>query len=143
MGTGATSLGEIDGRRLIFKIDNRPVARFLYFHFIVILLLNKRDRQPDWRKYLAELPTKKPFATSGRYLRNSMLLTLAKSAGDMDPTEQALLLGEVGQETFEGEEQLQREEEQEIGRRIFAARETEDDGDGDESDDEEDEELCK
>lgn len=116
---GREILGDIDGRHVLFLNNKRPAARFLYYHFVVTLLINKRDRQHGWEKYLVELPSKKPFATPGKYLRNSMLLTLAKSAGDLDPTEEARLLGEIVQETFEGGEQLDEKEEQEIGRRAF------------------------
>lgn len=135
-GMGTERLGKINGRHLKFMNNKRPAARFLYYHLIMTLLINKRNRQPGWEKYLVELPSKKLFARPGRYLRNSMLLTLAKSAGDLDPGEEARLLGEPGQETFQQEGQLGTEEEDEIARRAFAAREPEED------DEEEDEEYC-
>ena len=107
---GRRTLGVMDGEILAFKNDNRPAARFLYFLYVITLLRNKRDRQPGWEKFCIELPIGKPFAAmkSGPYLRHSMLLALAKSVGDVDAVEEAAarLLGEVGQETFEEEEQL-------------------------------------
>ncbi|MCJ1427026.1 hypothetical protein MMC29_004929, partial [Sticta canariensis] len=106
---GRMKLAALDGKCLSFKNDNRPAAGFLYYHFVVTLLRNKRDRQPGWEKYWVELPTGKPFATPGRYFRQSMLLTLAKSAGDLYPEEEARLLGEVGNETFEEAERLDEE----------------------------------
>lgn len=118
---GRTTLAALDGKTLVFKNANRPAARFLYYHFVITLLRNKRDRQPGWEKYWAKLPTGKPFATSGRYLRSSMLLTLAKSAGDVHADEDARLLGEVGKVTFEEAERLEEEAESEIGRRILQA----------------------
>jgi hypothetical protein len=136
---GRKFLADFDGQNVIFKNDNRPAARFLYFHFIITLLRNKRDRQPGWEKFCVELPTKKPFATPGRYLRQSMLLTLAKCAGDLDADRDASLLGEVGQETFEDKEQLEEKEESEIGRRamvVYGGGDEEEEGDDGEGDEE-------
>lgn len=48
-----------------------------------------------------------------------MLLTLAKSAGDMYADEEAKLLGEVGQEAFEEAARLEEGVDSEIGRRFF------------------------
>lgn len=62
---GRTTLVGLDGKPLVFKNANRPATRFLYSHFVVALLPNKRDRQPGWEKYWAKLPTGKPSATLG------------------------------------------------------------------------------
>lgn len=127
---GRTTLAAVDGKCLSFKSDNRPAARFLCYHFVVTLLRNKRDRQPGWEKFWAELPTGKPFATPGSYMRQSVLLTLAKSAGDLYADEEAKLLGEVGTETFDEAQQLEEGVESEIGRRILQAHdEAHDEGD--------------
>lgn len=133
---GRKFLADLDGERVMFKNENRPAARFLYYHFVVTLLRNKRDRQPGWEIYCVELPTGKPFATPGRYLRQSMLLTLAKSAGDLDVVDEAVLLGEPGRETFVEEEKLEEREELEIGRRIFVAHGKGKNEEGEEGDDE-------
>lgn len=122
-------LKDYDGKEISFKNDNRPASRFLYYHFVVTLLRNKKDRQPGWEKFCTELPTGKPFATMGRYMRESMLLTLAKSAGDLDPAEEARLLGGEGGETFVEEQKLTEREETEVARRVFEAHEAEDEGD--------------
>ncbi|KAL9076329.1 MAG: hypothetical protein Q9161_001045 [Pseudevernia consocians] len=39
-------LRALDGKEISFKNDNRPASRFLYYHFVVTLLRNERDRQP-------------------------------------------------------------------------------------------------
>ena len=132
MGRG--TLKDLDGKEVSFKNDNRPASRFLYYHFVVTLLRNKRDRQPGWEKILTELPTGKPFATMGRYMRDSMLLTLAKNAGDLNATEEARILGGEGGETFVEQEKLTDIEETEVARRVLETHEPEDE---DEDEDEE------
>lgn len=127
---GRVSLKDLNGKEVSFKNDNRPASRFLYYHFVVTLLRNKRDRQPGWEKFSAKLPTGKPFATMGRYMRESILLTLAKNAGDLDPAEESKLLGGEGGETFAEEEKLTGIEENEVARRVFEAHEPEDGGEG-------------
>ena len=130
---GRVSLKQLDSKEIIFKNSNRPASRFLYYHFVVTLLRNKRDRQPGWDTYLTELPTEKPFDTVGGYLRESMLLALAKAAGDLDSVEEARLLGG---ETFVEAQTLSEVEEAEGARRALEAHEVrvkEDDDDDDES----------
>ena len=129
---GRTSLKDLDGKEVFFKNDNRPASRFLYYHFVVTLLRNKRDRQPGWENFSTELPTGKPFATMGPYMRESMLLTLAKSAGDLNAVEEARLLGGEGGETFVEKEKLADVEETEVARRVFEAHEPEEEDEGEE-----------
>ena len=135
-------LKDFDGIELSFKNERRPASRFLYYHFVITLLRNKRDRQPGWEKFLVELSTDKPFATMGRYMRESMLLTLVKSAGDLDVEAEARLLGgEEGGETFVEKERLAEIEESEVARRIFEALEAkEGEEEGEEEEEEEGEE---
>lgn len=128
---GRETLNDYDGKEIKFKNDNRPASRFLYYHFIVTLLRNKKNRQPGWERFSTELPTGKPFATMGRYMRESMLLTLAKNAGDLNPAEETRLLGGDGGETFVEKEKLTEREETEVARRVFEAHEAEDEGDQD------------
>ena len=64
-----------------------------------------------------------------------MLLTLANFAENLEPMEDARMLGEVGQETFEEEEQLEGKPEHEIARRAFAVYETESEDENDEDED--------
>lgn len=104
---GSTTLPALDGKCLNFENDNRPVERFLYYHFVVTLLHNKQDRQPGREKFWEELLTGKPFATSSSYLRQSMLLTLAKSGGDLHANEETRQLGKMGKENFEEAERLE------------------------------------
>ena len=135
---GKVTLKELDGKEVVFKNNNRPASRFLYYHFVVTLLRNKRDRQQGWERYLVDLPTGRPFATIGRYLRESMLLALAKMAGDLDAAEEVKLLGGEG-ETFVEAEKLLEVEEEEVARRALEAHEMEEEGDDEESS--EDDEL--
>lgn len=128
---GRVSLKDLNGKEVSFKNENRPASRFLYYHFVVTLLRNKRDRQPGWEKSSAELPTGKPFATMGRYMRETMLLTLAKNAGDLNAAEEARLLGGEGGETFVEKEKLTDIEENEVARRVFEAHEPESEGEED------------
>ena len=74
------SLAGLDGQEVLFKNDNRPASRFLYYHFVISLLRSKRDRRPGWQMSSVERPS---FASStpGPYMRHSMLLALAKAAG--------------------------------------------------------------
>ena len=137
---GRMYLKDLDGKEVSFKNDNRPASRFLYYHFVITLLRNKRDRQPGWDKFSPELPTGKPFATMGRYMRESMLLALAKSAGDPNAMEEARLLGGEGGDTFVEEEKLADIEETEVARRVFEAHEPEDE-DENENEDEGEEDV--
>lgn len=128
---GRVSLKDLNGKEVSFKNENRPASRFLYYHFVVTLLRNKRDRQPGWEKISAELPTGKPFATMGRYMRETVLLTLAKNAGDLNAAEEARLLGGEGGETFVEKEKLTDIEENEVARRVFEVHEPESEGEED------------
>ena len=132
---GKVTLKELDGKEVMFKNDNRPASRFLYYHFVVTLLRNKRDRRQGREKYLVELPTGRPFAAVGPFLRESMLLALAVMAGDLDPTEAARLLGVEG-DTFVEAEKLLEVEEAEVARRALEAHETMDGEDVDEDSEE-------
>lgn len=123
---GKVTLKDIDGQEVIFKNDRRPASRFLYYHFVVTLLRNKRDRQPSWEKYFTELPTGRPFTTMGRYLRSSMLLALARSAGDPDAEEEARILSEGGEHTFVEEQKLDPLEEAEVAQLALGAYDVED-----------------
>lgn len=138
---GRKLLRDYEGEHLVFKNDHRPAARFLYYHFVVTLLRNKRDRQPGWEKFYLDLPTGKPFATPGRYMRQSMLMAMAKTAGNLDAEAEARLLGEQDRETFVNADGLDEQEESEIGRRVLIAHDARNDkGEGEEDEEEDDEE---
>ena len=123
------TLSGLDGKEVLFKNDNRPAVRFLYYHFIMTLLRNKRNRQLGWKKYSVELPAGRPFAAMGPYMRESMLLALVRAAGELNAAEEARLLGGGGK-TFTEEEKLSEVEEGEVARRALKAYEV-----GDEEDD--------
>lgn len=118
---GRQSLKDYDGKEIEFKNNNRPASRFLYYHFVVTLLRNKKFRTPGWEACLTELPKKKPFATPGKYLRSSMLLQLARMAGDWDLDAETNELGKDGQELFTEQEKLGETAEAEVARRVFVA----------------------
>ena len=128
---GGETLKDLDGKEVVFNNNARPASRFLYYHFVMTLLRNKKHRQPGWEKFSVELPTGKPFATMGPYIRESMLLALAKMAGDLNATEEAKLLGGEGA-TFVEEQKLADVEETEVARRALEAHEVEDEEDDDE-----------
>ncbi|KAK1833617.1 hypothetical protein QBC39DRAFT_44383 [Podospora conica] len=75
---------ELDGRELIFRNDNRPASRFMYFHFVMSLIriknINRKGWEDVWAKYY-EVP---PFATPTKYVRSTMLLALATHFGTTD-----------------------------------------------------------
>ena len=73
----------------------------------------------------------------GPYMRKSMLVALAKDAGDINAAEEARLLGSGG-ETFTEEQKLSELEEGEVARRAMKAHELGDEGDDDESSSEDD-----
>ena len=135
---GKVTLGDVDGKEVLFKNNNRPAIRFLYYHFVMTLLYNKWDRQSGWEKYLVELTIGTPFAAMGPYMRESMLPALAKATGDLDGAEGARLLGGEG-ETFTEEQKLSEVEEGEVARRALKAhselRDEEDDDDESSSED--------
>ena len=135
---GGETLKDLDGKEVVFINDARPASRFLYYHFVMTLLRNKKHRQPGWEKFSVELPTGKPFATMGPYMRESMLLALARMAGDLNAMEEAKLLG--GEDaTFVEELKLADVEETEVARRALEAHEVEDEEDEDEEESSEDE----
>ncbi|KAL8830717.1 MAG: hypothetical protein Q9191_001279 [Dirinaria sp. TL-2023a] len=117
---GRTNLRSLNDSEVEFHTEARPASRFLHYHFVVSILRNKLYRQPGWETYLTELPTGRPFATSGKYLRESMLLTLGRHAGDLTKEEEARLLVDGG-ETFAESSKLEQSEENEIARQILEA----------------------
>ena len=118
---GRKYLRELDNKEVEWKNENRPAARFLYFHFVITLLRNQRDRTPGWEKFLAELPTGKPFATMGPYLRKSTLMTLTRYARDLDAQNEAKILSVEDKELFDDGKGIEPHEEEEIARRVLKA----------------------
>ncbi|MCJ1258541.1 hypothetical protein MMC24_006374 [Lignoscripta atroalba] len=136
---GRTSLAVRNGSEVEFRTSFRPAARFLYYHFVVTLLRNKKYCQPGWEKIWMDLRTGHPWPTPGRYLRKSILLTLARYADDVEESEVEKLF--AGDLLFEEHGHLDEKEENEVARRVLVARghyEVEDDEE--EDDEEEDDE---
>ncbi|KAH0538715.1 hypothetical protein FGG08_004732 [Glutinoglossum americanum] len=111
----ADILGDLDGKELAFRTQQRPAARFLYYHFVISLLHCRQYNQPGWETTWTKLKTSQPWPTPGPYLRQSMLMTLAKAVGNVSEADIEKL---VENHTFDGQGRLAEDEEQEIARRI-------------------------
>lgn len=72
---------DIHGKELVFLNENRPVPRFLYFHFIMALIRIKDIRRLGWEAVWARYHEQRPFPTPSKYMRESMLLALATHFG--------------------------------------------------------------
>lgn len=77
------TIQDLDGRRLSFKNDNRPRARYLYFLFVVAQLKMawRHEYRKDPAKKLKPQLGKGFWATRGRYLNRALLLALAEEIG--------------------------------------------------------------
>ena len=117
---GKVTLGEVDGKEVLFKNKNRPSVRFLYYHFIMTLIVNKGYVQPGWLKYWIELTAGRPFAAMGPYMRDSMLLALVSGAGKWNAAENAKFLAGEG-ETFTEEQKLSKVQEVDVAQRALVA----------------------
>ncbi|PON23266.1 hypothetical protein TGAM01_v207793 [Trichoderma gamsii] len=72
---------DIHGKELVFLNENRPVPRFLYFHFIMALIRIKDIQRLGWEAVWARYHEQRPFPTPSKYMRESMLLSLATHFG--------------------------------------------------------------
>ncbi|EHK46050.1 hypothetical protein TRIATDRAFT_274069 [Trichoderma atroviride IMI 206040] len=106
---------DLDGKELKFLNNNRPVSRFLYFHFIMALVrirdLDRRGWQDVWARYY----TQQPFATPGQYMSKSMLLAIATHQGTIDYQE---VLAFCAEQSFDPPLTLDDDESREIARRV-------------------------
>ncbi|CAH0027502.1 unnamed protein product [Clonostachys rhizophaga] len=68
---------DLDGKELIFRDQNRPSSRFLYFHFIMSLIRIKDLNKEGWRDIWARYYEQPPFPAPAPYMRKSMILALA------------------------------------------------------------------
>ncbi|KAI9804865.1 MAG: hypothetical protein M1825_001234 [Sarcosagium campestre] len=85
---------DVDGKELMFLNDRRPARRFLYFRFLMTHLICKhRNEAMDWFERTETGGAM--WASTGQYLRSSMLSALAKQAGH-----QSLPNGLVCEKTF-------------------------------------------
>jgi hypothetical protein len=117
---GRTFFGrDLHGRELMFRNDNRPSARFLYFHFIMALIRIKDLGREGWEDIWAKYNENRPFPTPSPYLRKSMLLAIATHFQISDSGVVASFL--EGQGGFDEPVSLDPEEEEEAARRVHAA----------------------
>ncbi|CAG7937422.1 unnamed protein product [Penicillium salamii] len=76
---------DLDNRRLTFKSDFRPAARYLYFHYIIQLLRYSWQSESQGGEEAIRIMKGehgKPFwGTPGRYLPKNMLLALVEELG--------------------------------------------------------------
>ncbi|KAI9767852.1 MAG: hypothetical protein M1840_005345 [Geoglossum simile] len=114
------TLGDLDGKELVFQTQQRPAARFLYYHFVVTLLRCRQYKQPGWERVWTTLKTNRPWPTPGPYLRRSMLIALAQAVGNVDEAEIEKL---VESNTFRDGRCLAKDEEDEIARRVGESHE--------------------
>ncbi|KAI0897754.1 hypothetical protein F4806DRAFT_375987 [Annulohypoxylon nitens] len=77
------AIRQLEGRRLSFKNNMRPRARYFYFLFIVAQLRVawRNEYRKDPSKVLAKQLGKGFWATKGCYLQRSFLLALADEIG--------------------------------------------------------------
>ncbi|KAL6876113.1 hypothetical protein HDV57DRAFT_519014 [Trichoderma longibrachiatum] len=75
----------IDGRELTFLGENRPNARFLYFHFLIALIRIKDLGRANWPRVWARYYQEQPFPAPSTYMRNAVIRALATyfSVADM------------------------------------------------------------
>ncbi|KAL9106771.1 MAG: hypothetical protein Q9187_008520 [Circinaria calcarea] len=72
---------DVDGKKLVFLSANRPARRFLYFRFVITYLHCKQAGNVEW---VTEVESRGMiWASPGPYLRQSMLLTLARKVSDL------------------------------------------------------------
>ncbi|KAI9768414.1 MAG: hypothetical protein M1839_004111 [Geoglossum umbratile] len=119
-GISVKTMGGLDGKEVVFRTQQRPAARFLYYHFVVTLLRCRQYKQPGWERVWATLKTNRPWPTPGPYLRRSMLMALAQAVGNVDEAEMEKL---VETNTFRDNKCLAKDEEDEIARRIGKSHE--------------------
>ncbi|KAK1242922.1 hypothetical protein MKX08_005734 [Trichoderma sp. CBMAI-0020] len=72
---------DVHGKELVFLNENRPVPRFLYFHFIMALIRIRDLQRFGWEAVWARYYEQRPFPTPSKYMRESMLLALATHFG--------------------------------------------------------------
>ncbi|KAL8826139.1 MAG: hypothetical protein Q9191_003986 [Dirinaria sp. TL-2023a] len=91
VGNAREQLRDYQGRVLVWKNEERPAARFLYYHFVVTLLRINHYKSQGSAEYSLRLSNEKPFATMGPYFRKSVLLALARQAGDVGEVTQRMI----------------------------------------------------
>ncbi len=110
------TVGELDGKEIIFRTDQRPASRFLYYHFVLSLLLCRSRENRGWEALWLKYGKTEPWPTTGRYLRESMLSALTRCVGNVNESDFAEL---VNDRTFSSSKKLNNDEEDEIARRVI------------------------
>ncbi|KAG5984737.1 hypothetical protein E4U55_003381 [Claviceps digitariae] len=134
---------DIHGTELKFRNNNRPAARFLYFHFIMALIRIKDLKRPGWQDIWARYYDQRPFPTPTKYMRKSMLLALATH---FQTTDLQVVDSWIQDNGFEGNLKLMDYEATEVARRVhqavdltfMRANRAKEAGTGEDSDDEDD-----
>ncbi|KFY24849.1 hypothetical protein V493_04993 [Pseudogymnoascus sp. VKM F-4281 (FW-2241)] len=75
---------DIDGKELKFLTGNRPAKRYLYLRYAITCIHQRQQGNSDWLDTAFRETKSKGhiWVTPGPYLRQSMLLTLARNASD-------------------------------------------------------------
>ena len=100
-------------RPLVWKNDERPGARYLYYHFVATILRYQKYEKPGWAETRLQLPTGRIWATPGPYLKRSTLKKLGEYLGDREADKT------FGEGAFEGE--AAREEDENLAVRDIAS----------------------
>jgi hypothetical protein len=111
-----STVGELDGKEIIFRTDQRPASRFLYYHFVVSLLLCRSRENSGWEALWLRYGKAEPWPTPGRYLRESMLSALTRCVGNVEESDFAEF---VGDHSFLSSNRLNKDEEDEIARQVI------------------------
>ena len=75
------TLEDLDGKKLEWKNEKRPMLRFLYWRYITSMLGNRKNQPDQAKAYYDQLKSAEPFVTLKPYLRKGVLLTMAREAG--------------------------------------------------------------
>ena len=115
LGYGADgTTGELDGKELECRSDNRPAARFLYLRFILALVGIKNLKRQGWEATWAKYHESRPFPTSP-YVRKSILHALATH---FEATEMRVVESWMQDHGFDTSLRLAPEESTEVARRV-------------------------
>ena len=81
VGDSETKYGDLE-RNLVFKNQERPAARYLYYHFVSTLLRYQKYEKTDWAEKFLNTRTGSIWATPGPYLKRSVVRKLGEYVGD-------------------------------------------------------------
>ncbi|EXU99605.1 hypothetical protein X797_007416 [Metarhizium robertsii] len=111
---------DINGKELKFLGEKRPVARFLYFRFVMALVRIKDVKRAGWQDVWARFYAQRPFPTPGNYMRKAMIFALAThfEGADMKVVESW-----VADHGFESPLKMTDDEATEAARRVHVAME--------------------